>query len=320
MSPRVFVTRRISISALERIEQVCEVDVWEGEMPPPAPILADRVAQVDGILSMVTDRIDAAILDAAGPSLKVVSNMAVGYNNIDLAAARARGVAVGNTPGVLTDATADLTLALLLAAARRLVEGIEYVRAGEWRTWHPDLMVGRDLSGAVLGIVGFGRIGRAVARRARAFDMRILAYSPSLTDEDAEAAGATAASMEDLLAASDFVSLHAPLTNATYHLINAETLSIMKFGAILINTARGGLVDQAALYSALTEGTLGGAALDVTDPEPMRDDDPLLSLTNVIVVPHIGSATLRTREQMALIAAENLIAGVLGKPLLYRVV
>jgi phosphoglycerate dehydrogenase-like enzyme len=181
-------------------------------------------------------------------------------------------------------------------------------------------MVGRDLSGATLGIVGFGRIGRAVARRAQAFDMRILAYSPSLTADEAEAAGVTLASLDDLLAQADFVSLHAPLTSATHHLIDAETLALMKPGAILINTARGALVDQAALYSALSEGRLGGAALDVTDPEPMPDDDPLLSLTNVIVVPHIGSATQRTREQMALIAAENLIAGVLGQPMPHRVV
>ena len=196
MMPRVFVTRMIAPFALKRIREVCEAEIWEGEMPPPYMILADRVQGVEGILTMVTDRIDAGILDAAGPALKVVSNMAVGYNNIDIAAARERNVMVGNTPDVLTDATADLAMALLLAAARRIVEGVDFVRAGEWRTWHPELMVGRDLSAATLGIVGFGRIGRAVAKRARGFDMSVVAYSPSLTDEAAAAAGCRAGRFE----------------------------------------------------------------------------------------------------------------------------
>ena len=320
MTPaRVFITRAIAPSALERIAAVCTVDLWEGEMPPPYSIICNRVSGVDGLLSLITDRIDGGVYDAAGSSLKVVSNMAVGYNNVDVVAAQARGIAVGNTPGVLTDATADLAMALLLASARRIVEGVEYVRAGEWRTWHPNLLVGRDLSGATLGIIGFGRIGRAVARRAQGFGMRVLAYSPSLSEEDAQNAGVTCADIDTILRESDFVSLHCPLIPETRHLIDGDALSRMKSSAILINTSRGPVVDQTALYEALQDGRIGGAALDVTDPEPMPDDDPLLLLPNAIVIPHLGSATAQTREKMALIAADNLIAGVTGQPLPHAV-
>lgn len=315
MSPHVFITRQIAPAALERIAQVCDVDVWEGEMPPPYAVLADRARGADGMLTMITDRIDGAVMDAAGGSLRVISNMAVGYNNIDVAAAQARGIAIGNTPGVLTNATADLTMALLLAWARRIVEGVEYIRAGEWRTWHPDQLLGRDLAGATLGILGFGRIGQAVARRALAFDMQVIAYSPSLTEGDAQAAGVRRVAAETLLREADFVSIHTPYSRQTHHLINAEALALMKPTAVLINTSRGGVVDQAELTLALERGLIAGAALDVTDPEPMREDDPLLQLNNVIVVPHIGSATQQTRERMALMAADNLIAGVSGRPL-----
>jgi lactate dehydrogenase-like 2-hydroxyacid dehydrogenase len=319
MQPRVFITRTIAQFALKRISEVCQVDLWDGEMPPPNAILADRVQGVDGILSMITDRIDATIMNAAGAQLKVISNMAVGYNNIDVPTAKARDIAIGNTPGVLKDATADLTMALLLAAARRIPESIDYVRTGEWRTWHPEQLLGRDLAGAALGIVGFGRIGQAVAKRARAFGMTILTYSPSLTAEAAAAQGAMLCDLTTLLKSADFVSLHTPLNQQTLHLINLDTLALMKPSAILINTSRGKVVDQAALYTALSTGMISGAALDVTDPEPMRDDDPLLMLNNVLVLPHIGSATVQTRERMALIAADNLIAGVTGAPLPHQV-
>jgi glyoxylate reductase len=319
MTPQVYITRHIAPSALERIAAVCHVELWDGEMPPPYGILSDRVRGVQGILTMITDRIDGALLDAAGPQLKVISNMAVGYNNIDVAAARARGVVIGNTPGVLTHATADLTMALLLAAARRIVEGVDYVRAGEWRTWHPDQLLGRDLAGAILGIIGFGRIGRAVARRAQAFEMRVIAHSPSLTDIDAHAEGVTRVDLPTLLQESDFVTLHVPYTRATYHLMSAEQFSLMKPTAILINTARGPVVNQEALLTALSHGVIAGAALDVTDPEPIDPEHPLLMLQNVIVVPHIGSATQQTRERMALMAADNLIAGVTGRPLPHEV-
>lgn len=314
MKPSVFVTRSIPEPALERLAAACEVDLWQDEMPPPYETLIARASGKDGILCMLTDRIDAHFMDSAA-GLKVISQMAVGYDNIDVSAARERGIAIGNTPGVLTDATADTAFALLLACARRLPEGAAYVRDGHWKTWHPTVLLGRDLTGATLGIVGFGRIGQAVARRARGFGMRILAYSPSLTDETAAAHDVERAELKTLLAESDFVSVHTPLNANTRHLINRDTLRQMKPTAILINTSRGGVVDQAALLDALSQGIIGGAGLDVTDPEPLPADHPLLSLPNILIVPHIGSATIGTRTKMALMAADNLIAGVRGQPL-----
>jgi glyoxylate reductase len=315
VKPKVFITRRIFEETLERIRAVCEVDLWEDELPPPYEVLTERVRGVDGLLCMITDRVDAALLDAAGNNLKIISQMAVGVDNIDVAAAHARGIPVGHTPGVLTEATADIAMALLLAGARRIVETAEYIKRGGWQTWHPMGLLGADLSGATLGIVGFGRIGRAVAKRAAAFDMHILAYSRNLTDEEAAAHGAQRAALDDLLRRSDFVSLHTPLNAESRHLINRDTLALMKPTALLINTARGGVVDQEALYEALTAGKLGGAALDVTTPEPLPADHPLLTLPNVTIVPHIGSATIGTRRKMAEMAADNLIAGVTGQPL-----
>lgn len=317
--PRVFVTRTIPEVALELLQASCDVDVWEDMLPPPYETLIARSRGCDGVLTMLTDRIDAHFMDAVG-SLKVISQMAVGYDNIDIAAANERRIPVGNTPGVLTEATADLTMALLLAAARRLAEGAAYVRNGEWITWHPTVLLGADVSGATLAIIGFGRIGKAVARRARAFDMRIVAYSRSLTAEDAAAHNVERAeSLTDALRAGDFVSLHVPLTAETRRLIDADALRTMKRTAILINTTRGGTVDQAALVSALRDGIIAGAALDVTDPEPLPADDPILALPNALVVPHIGSATIATRRKMALMAVDNLIAGVRGEPLPNRV-
>ena len=309
--PRVFVTRRIPERGLEPIKQMCEADVWEGPLPPDRPALIERVRGVAGILSLLTDRIDAEVLDAAGTQLRVVSNFAVGVDNIDLGAATARSIPVGNTPGVLTETTADLAFALLLAAARHIVAGDRYVRAGHWRTWEPQLLLGPDLYGATLGIVGFGRIGQAVARRAAGFAMRVL-YSgrrpvPDVAAEHVE--------LPALLAESDFVTLHTPLTPETHHLIDAAALGRMKRGAVLVNTARGPIVDPAALYEALRSGQLAAAALDVTEPEPIRPDDPLLTLDNIIVVPHIGSASIATRNRMASMAAENLLAGIAGKRL-----
>jgi glyoxylate reductase len=253
------------------------------------------------------------MIAASGDQLKVISQMSVGYDNIDVKAAQSRGIPIGNTPGVLTDATADLAFALLLAAARRIVEGVEYIREGKWRTWEPMALLGGDLSGATLGIIGLGRIGEAVARRAKGFDLRIIAYSPSKNPSDVAQLGVELVSLDTLLQESDYVSLHAPLNVQTRGLINAEALKKMKQSAILINTARGPIVDQQALYEALKSGVIRGAALDVTNPEPMAPDDPLLSLPNVTIVPHIGSASQRTRDKMATMAAENLIAGVYGK-------
>ena len=317
MKPKVFITRRIFDETLDRIRAVCEVDLWEDELPPPYETIVERVRSVDGLLCMITDRIDSALMD--GSSLKIISQMAVGVDNIDVAAAHARGIPVGHTPGVLTEATADIAMALLLGGARRIVETAEYIKRGGWRTWHPMRLLGMDLSGATLGIVGFGRIGQAVAKRAAAFDMHILAYSRHLTEAEAAAHGAERAALDDLLRRSDFVSLHTPLNPESRHLINSETLALMKPTALLINTARGGVVDQEALYAALVAGKIGGAALDVTTPEPLPADHPLLTLPNVTIVPHIGSATIGTRRKMAEIAADNLIAGVTGQPLPHAV-
>lgn len=317
--PRVFVTRIMPTAGLDRVREACNAEIWSGEMPPPYETLLEKVRGVDGLLCMLTDRIDGQLMDAAGPALKIISQMAVGYDNIDVPAAQERGIPIGHTPGVLTEATADLAFGLLLAAARRIVEGANYIQDGQWRTWDPNALLGRDLSGATLGIIGLGRIGRAVARRAAGFNMRILAYSPSLTLESAAEVSAVAVDQETLLRESDFVSLHLPLNTQTRHLINRITLAQMKANAILVNTARGGIIDHAALVEALRSGAIGGAALDVTDPEPILPDDPLLSLPNALVVPHIGSASQWTRSQMARMAAENLIAGVTGHPLPNRV-
>ncbi len=319
MRPKVFVSRIIPEAGLKLIREACDADIWPEVMPPPYELLIEKVKSVDGFLSTLNDRIDAPLIESAGQQLKVISQIAVGYDNIDVKAAQSRGISIGNTPGVLTDATADLAFALLLAAARRIVEGVEYIREGNWRTWEPMALLGADLSGATLGIVGLGRIGEAVARRASGFDMRILAYSPSRNAANLADKQIELTSLDKLLQESDFVSIHVPLNAQTRAMIDANTLAKMKPSAILINTARGPIVDQQALYEAVKNGIIGGAALDVTNPEPMSKDDPLLQLPNVIVVPHIGSASQRTRDKMATMAAENLIAGVYGTPLPDRV-
>lgn len=317
--PRVFITRQIPEAGLSLIQQSCQADIWPETLPPSYEILTERTRGADGLLCLITDRIDAALMDAAGPGLKIISQMAVGVDNIDLAAARARGIPVGHTPGVLTEATADLAFALLLAAARRIVEGVEYVRAGKWRTWEPKTLLGADLSGATLGIIGLGRIGKAVARRAAGFDMRLIACNPGMPPPEAEAAGVRLVDLDTLLRESDFISIHTPLTAQTRSLINRETLNKMKRTAILVNTARGPVIDQDALYEALRDGRIAGAALDVTDPEPLPPDHKLLTLPNAVIVPHIGSASLWTRNQMAIMAAENLLAGLAGQPLPHAV-
>jgi lactate dehydrogenase-like 2-hydroxyacid dehydrogenase len=271
---------------------------------------------VDGLLSLLTDRVDDELLDAAGPALRVVSNFAVGFDNVDVPACTRRGIPVGNTPGVLTETTADLAFALLMAAARRVVEGADYVRAGKWKTWGPLLLLGPDVHGATIGIVGFGRIGREVAKRARGFDMRILYHDVNrASPEDEAALGAEHAELAQLLRESDFVSLHVNLTEETRGLLDAAAFEQMKPTAIVINTARGPVIDHDALRDALTRGRIGGAALDVTDPEPIPPDDPLVSMPNCLIVPHIASASGRTRGRMAEIAARNLLAGLTGEPL-----
>jgi len=314
--PRVFVARAIPEEGLAPIREVCDADVWDGGPPPTRDELLRRIAGCDGVLTLLSDRVDGEFLDAAGPGLRVVSNYAVGFDNIDLAACARRGVAVGNTPGVLTETTADLAWALMLAASRRVAEGDRYVRAGHWRTWGPLLMLGSDIHGATLGIVGFGRIGQAVARRAAGFGMTVLYHSRGRVSEAVEAAlGASFVGLPELLERSDIVSIHVSLTPETHGMIGADALALMKPTAVLVNTARGPVVDTVALAVALRDGVIAAAALDVTDPEPIGADDPLLGLDNCIVVPHIASATRATRGRMAAMAAANLLAGVRGEPL-----
>ncbi|HYM52716.1 MAG TPA: D-glycerate dehydrogenase [Candidatus Dormibacteraeota bacterium] len=315
--PRVFVARRIPDEGLDPIHAATAMDLWDDDLPPARDELLRRVRGVDGIVTLLTDRVDAELLDAAGPQLKVVSNMAVGFDNLDVPELTRRGIPAGNTPGVLTETTADLAFALLMAAARRLDESSRYVRADRWQTWGPMLMLGEDVHGATLGIVGFGRIGREMARRGSGFGMRIVYHDvhPATPEDEAELGGARGVGMDELLAESDFVTIHVNLTDETRHLINAETLERMKPSAVLVNTSRGPVVDQTALYEALRDGKIFAAALDVTDPEPMRADDPLLTLDNCLVVPHIASASRVTRGQMAAMAAANLLAGLRGEPL-----
>jgi glyoxylate reductase len=314
--PRVFVARVIPEEGLRPIREACDASVWEDELPPPRDVLLRAAEGCDGILTLLTDRVDAELLDRAGPQLRVVSNYAVGFDNVSIPDATARGIPVGNTPGVLTETTADLAFALLMAAARRLPEGDRYVRTGRWRTWGPMLLLGSDVHGATLGIVGFGRIGQAVARRAAGFGMTVLYHDvvrqPAQVERDL---AATSVGLEELLSRSDFVSLHVNLTPETRHLVDAERLALMKPTAVLVNTARGPVVDQAALHVALRDGVIAAAALDVTDPEPIASDDPLLSLDNCLVVPHIASASRATRGRMAAMAAANLLAGMRGERL-----
>jgi glyoxylate reductase len=293
----VLVTRRLAGDALDRLRAAHEVDVWEGDLPPSPTELHARATPCEGLLTMLTDRVDQALLDAA-PRLRVVANYAVGFDNVDLEACAARGVAVGVTPDVLTDATADLAMALVLAAARNLAAARDDVRAGRWRTWEPAGWLGLELRGARLAIVGPGRIGRATAQRAQAFGMEV-----ELVGRDGD--------LLATLSRADVVSLHAPLTPATRHLVDEQALAAMRPGTILVNTARGGLVDQAALLRA----THVVAALDVTDPEPPPPEDPILTAPHVLVVPHIGSATRAARERMTALAVDNLLAGLAGEPL-----
>ncbi len=311
---RVFVTRAIPERPLRRLLDAVDATVWPGRTPPPRQALLDGVRGAAGVLSLLTDTIDGALMDAAGPGLVVVSNMAVGVDNVDIAAATARGVLVGHTPGVLTDATADMTMALILAAARRLSEGVDFVRAGRWVTWEPELLLGLELRGATLGVLGMGAIGSAVARRAAGFGMEILYASRTPRPEAEAATGARRVdSLGALLEAADVLSVHVPLTAETRHVIDRRALRRMKRTALLVNTARGPVVDTAALVEALRSGWIAGAALDVTDPEPLPAGHPLLELPSCTVVPHLGSATHATRNRMGEMAVANLLAALDGR-------
>ena len=312
--PKVYVTRLIPDQGLDIIRDFCDTTVWQEELPPPREVILRETRDCDGLVSLLTDTIDGELLDAC-PRLRVVSNMAVGFDNIDVPAATARGVLVGNTPGVLTETTADFAFALLMASARRIVEGADYVRAGKWRTWGPMLLMGADVHHATLGLVGLGRIGLEMAKRARGFDMRVLYYDVYRREDIEREMGIIYAPLDEMLAQADFVSVHTPLTPETRHLMNRERFAAMKPTAILINTSRGPVVETEALVEALRSGQIAYAALDVTEPEPLPADHPLMSLPNCLVMPHIASASRPTRGKMAEIAARNLIAGLKGEPL-----
>ncbi len=310
---RVFATRRLPGGALERLGAHARLEVWPGPGPPQPAELRAAVREAEGLLCLLTDPVDAALLEAC-PRLRVVSSCSAGVDHVDLEAASARGIPVGFTPGVLVETTADLAFALLLAAARRVVEADRFVREGSWtpqRRWDPELLLGHDLHGATLGVIGLGAIGRAVARRARGFDMRVLGWSRSARQVE----GVERVELDALLAASQLVSVHVALAPQTRDLIDARALRRLPRGAVLVNTSRGGIVDELALAEALRSGHLAGAGLDVFAREPLESGSPLLDAPNLLLTPHIGSASLATRTRMAELAVDNLIAGLEGRPL-----
>lgn len=310
---KVFVTRELPERGLRIIKKRFDAEVWADSAPPPKKVVIQKVAKVDALASLLTDKIDAEVFDVA-PNLKIIAQFAVGYDNIDIKEATKRGIYVTNTPGVLTETTADFAWVLLMAVARRVVEADKYIRSGKWKVgWHPTMILGRDVYGATLGIVGLGRIGAAVAKRATGFDMRTLYYSATRKPNLEKTLGLEFADLDTLLQKSDFVSIHVPLMEKTYHLIDERKLKLMKETACLINNSRGPVVDEKALYKALTEGWIAGAALDVFEHEPTSIDNPLLKLDNVVVAPHISSSSHETRSRMAEMVAENLIAFFEGK-------
>lgn len=313
--PRVFVARKIPEAGLSKIRAACDAEIWPDQLPPPYDLIKKKITDCDGLVSLLTDKIDGALLDSA-PKLKVVSNFAVGFNNIDVPAATSRGVCVGNTPGALTDATADLAFALMINAARRVTESVIDSKAGKWKTWEPLGYLGVDLAGKTIGIVGMGRIGYAMAKRCHGgWDMKVL-YHDEFANAKAEADfGAKRVDLDTLLSQSDFVSIHASLGDSSKGMIGAKQFARMKRTAVFVNSARGPLVDQKALVDAIKSGTIFAAGIDVTDPEPPDPNDPILHLPNCVTAPHIASATHTTRDGMAEICADNLIAGVTGQPL-----
>jgi len=316
MKPKVYVTRKIAPEALDIISEVAEMKLWTGELAIPYETLLEQVKDIDGLLCLLNEKVDAMIMDAA-PRLKVISNCAVGYDNIDIAEATKRGIPVGNTPGVLSESTADFAFALLMAAARRVVEADKYTRNGLWQVpWEPMLLLGQDIHHSTLGIVGLGRIGIEVARRAKGFQMHVLYHNRARREDVERKLGVEyVATLSELLSRSDFVSLHVPLTKDTKGMIGPTEFSMMKPTSILVNTSRGQVVDQKALYNALKSGQIVAAAIDVTEVEPIPVDDPLLTLENIIIAPHMASASTATRAKIATMAAANLIAGLQGEKL-----
>ena len=312
MKSRIFVTRALPGTAIDRLSGDYELDIWPGDSPLPRKEILKRVQNTSGLLCLLNDTIDSQVLEAAGPNLKVVSNYAVGFDNIDIEAATRLKIPVGNTPGVLTETTADLAFALLMAAARRIVEGAKTARLSKWQSWSPSLLLGCDVHGATLGILGMGRIGRAMAKRGLGFDMNVIFHDKSSTDHK-ETGNLRRVSFEELLDESDFLSLHVPLNSDTHHIINTDAFCRMKSTSSLINTARGPVVDHDALYEALKNGEIASAALDVTEPEPLPPHHELHGLANCLILPHLGSASVATRFKMAEIAVKNLLAGLRGE-------
>lgn len=314
--PKVFVTREIPAAGLEKVVAACNADVWPEQLPPSRDVLLERIAGCEGVLTLLTEKIDAEFMDAAGPQLKVISNFAVGFNNIDIEEATRRGIRVGNTPDVLTDATADMAFALLISASRRIVESQDYIRAGKWQTWEPLGHIGVDLIGRTVGIVGMGRIGFAMAKRCHGgFGMKVLYHDKYRNEKAEQEFGAQQVDVDTLLQESDFVSVHTDLNETTKGMFNAAAFRQMKDTAVFINSARGPIHHQQDLHDALKSGEIFAAGLDVTDPEPIPMDDPLLTLPNCVIAPHIASATVSSRNGMAEIAADNLMAGLKGEPL-----
>lgn len=309
--PNIYVTRRLPQSALDLLSSAAQVTVWPGELPPPPIVLRKEMANIDALIVLPSDIIDSTLMESA-PRLRVISNYAVECNNIDCVAATARGIVVTHTPDVLAETVADFTIALMLMAARRLLEADQYVKAGRWRTWGPETLLGRDIHGTTLGLIGVDTVAQAVAQRAQSFGMDILYHNPIRSTTDKQHTDLEHVTLERLLSESDVISLHCPLTDDTYHLIDSDALDIVKPDVILINTALGPIVDTRALVSALQQKPII-AALDVTDPEPLPLDHPLINLPNVIVTPHIASASVQTRTRMALIAAENVLATLRGE-------
>jgi len=313
MHRRIFVTRELPKRGLDIIKERFNAEVWSDYAPPPKKLVIEKVAKVDALATLLSDKIDAEVFDAA-PNLKIVSQFAVGFDNIDVKEATKRGIYVTNTPGILTDTTADYAWALLMAAARRVAEADKYVRDKKWKVgWHPAMLQGRDIFGATLGIIGLGRIGVAIAKRAKGFNMKILYYDVVRRPEVEEELGIMFRELMAILKESDFITINVPLLKSTHHLINEEKLKQMKKTAILINNARGPVIDEKALYKALKEGWIAGAGLDVFEQEPTPANNPLLTLDNIVVAPHISSSSFETRSKMAEMVAENLVSFLEGK-------
>jgi glyoxylate reductase len=311
--PKIYVTRMLPERGLNIIKEYFDTEVWPEYAPPPKNTIIEKAKNVDALVSLLSDKIDAEVFDKT-PKLRIVSQMAVGFDNINIPEATKRGIYVTNTPEVLTDTTADFAWALLMALARRVVEADKYVRTGQWKVaWHPAMLTGRDIHGATIGIVGAGRIGYAMAKRAKGFNMNILFYDVIPRPEMEKELNAKKTDLDALLKESDFVSIHVPLMKETHHLINAERLRLMKKTAYLINNSRGPVIDEKALYDALKQGKIAGAGLDVFEQEPTPLDNPLLKLDNVVVAPHISSASLETRSKMSEMVADNLVSFFEGR-------